>query len=88
MRCGDCNATMAGMRSHGKPIYRCSNYQTEGSNACHCNQIHEAPILTTIVCEIQKRHLSKPALDRLRKAFEKEQNRTVPRPRDLSRLSK
>ena len=91
MICGDCNATMVGMRSHGKPIYRCATYQTGGSNACHCNQIHENLVLTTIVRMLQKRYLSKPALDRLRKALEAEQNGTGPpgpRPRDLSRLSK
>jgi hypothetical protein len=53
---------------------------------CFNNRLPEAPLVSCIVQRIQERYLSKPALDRLKKALEKEQERTRPRPRDLTQL--
>jgi DNA invertase Pin-like site-specific DNA recombinase len=86
VRCGDCEGGMSGRMQSGSPIYRCSKYHQTGKTACYCNTIKESPLLSVIVRNIQERYLSEPALDRLREAIEKEQQRTKPRPRDLKKL--
>ncbi len=87
IRCGDCGGAMGGLRPKN-PIYRCRLYHQSGKSACYCNSISEAPLVSCIVRKIQEKYLSPAALDRLRKALAQEQERTRPRPRDLSRLRK
>ena len=48
----------------------------------------EAPLVSVITKKIQDRYLSKPALDRLRRALKKEHDRTRPQPRDLERFKR
>jgi len=87
IRCGDCGGAMGGLRPKN-PIYRCRLYHESGKAACYCNTVSEAPLVSCIVRKIQEKYLSPAALDRLRKALAQEQERTRPRPRDLSRLRK
>ena len=87
IRCGDCGGAMGGLQPKN-PVYRCRLYHQSGKSACYCNSISEAPLVSCIVRKIQEKYLSPAALDRLRKALAQEQERTRPRPRDLSRLRK
>ena len=87
IKCGDCNGAMTGLRSKA-PRYRCLLYHQSGRGSCYCNSIDEAPLVSVIVDKIRSKYLSDSALARLRKALEKEQERSRPRPRDLSRLRK
>ena len=86
VKCGDCNGAMVGHTRRLIPHYACARYHHSGRSLCFNNRLPEAPLVSCIVQRIQERYLSKPALDRLRKALVKEQERARPRPRDLSRL--
>lgn len=87
VKCGDCNGAMVGRRP-SNPLYACGRYHHSGRSLCFNNRLPEAPLLSCIVRKIQQRYLCQANLDRLRKALEKEQERSRPRPRDLSRLRK
>ncbi|MDA1052440.1 MAG: recombinase family protein, partial [Planctomycetota bacterium] len=87
VKCGDCGGAMGGSKPKN-PRYHCRLYHQSGSSVCYCNTISEAPLVSCIVRKIQEKYLSPAALDRLRKALAQEQERTRPRPRDLSRLRK
>lgn len=84
LKCGDCGGALGGMR--GK--YVCRRYHSSGSEACYHNSIHEAPLVRCISQKIQDRYTSEAALARLRKALEKAQDGSRPRPKDLARLRK
>ena len=86
VKCGDCNGAMVGRTNRQIPQYTCARYHHSGRSLCFNNRLPEAPLVSCIVRRIQERYLSKPALDRLRKALEKEQERARPRPHDLSRI--
>ena len=86
VKCGDCNGAMGGLSRSNGLIYRCRQYHATGTATCYCNTIPEAPLVSVIVRKIQEKYLSDSALARLRKALEKEQARTKPKPRDLARL--
>ena len=72
-------------RSSGS-IYRCREYHHSGTASCYCNTIKEGPLLSAVVRKIQDRYLSDSALDRLRRKLVEAQDRSRPKPRDLSRL--
>ena len=86
VRCGDCGGAMGGIPQSSGLAYKCRTYHQSGATACHCNTIAEAPLVAVIVGKVQDRYLSDDALARLRRAIEKAQNRSKPRPRDLDRL--
>ena len=69
-----------------RPSYHCSQYHNSGRSTCFHNTIKEAPLVSVISRKIQDEYLSEPALARLRKALEKEQGRSRPRPEDRKRL--
>ena len=75
-----------GFKKMNESIYRCRLYHQSGCEACFGNTIQEAPLVRCIVRKVQEGYLSDSALARLRKALEREQGRTRPRPRDLVRL--
>lgn len=85
VKCGDCGGAMVGIR---RSSYRCHLYQQSGRTVCYCNTIREAPLVEVVRRKIQEQYTGKASLDRLRKALEREQERTAPRPRDLARLRK
>ena len=86
VRCGDCAGAMGGLVQNNKTAYRCSRYHRTGRSCCHCNTIHEAPLVDCIVRKIQEQYLSESAIDRLRDALREEQQRGRPRPRDLNAI--
>ena len=86
VRCGDCGGSMGGFPRPSGSSYRCRTYHQSGTTVCHYNTIKEGPLVDVIVRKVQDRYLSDAALARLRRALEKAQERSRPRPRDLDRL--
>ena len=85
IKCGDCGGAMGGINQNNGAVYRCRLYHQTGRSACYCNSMKESPLVSVIVRKIQERYLSEANLNRLRKAIEKEQARSQPKPQDLSR---
>jgi len=84
--CGDCDGTMGGFVQSAIPSYRCRTYHQTGATVCHRNTIKEAPLVDVIARKVRDLYLSDAALTRLRRAMEKAQEQSRPRPGDLSRL--
>jgi len=86
LRCGDCGGALGGIHQASGSIYRCREYHHSGTASCYCNSIKETPLVSAVVRKIQDRYLSDAAIDRLRRKLVQAQERSMPQPRDLSRL--
>ena len=88
VQCGDCGGILGGFLYSAVPAYRCRRHHESGSAVCYFNSIKEAPLVEVVSRKIQDRYTSEAALERLRRKIVKAQERSKPRPRDLSRLRK
>src|SRR5262249_4719826 len=50
--CGDCGFKMHGVPVHSGKAYHCGQYRNYGRQACHCNAVHEKPLLQAILDKV------------------------------------